>query len=305
MRKIVGLMDHLRKDTLLDRIRGEWRERRRTRQLLRWNAKSGKGEWFEFRVDRGIRMRLHFDSKLAHLIYCDDFETRERHFMNAFLRPGDVFVDVGANIGLFSLIAARRVGKSGAVYAIEPAQKTFRRLEDNVKLNDFPNVQCFQLAFSDESGEFPFYTSEDGFDAWNSIARPIAGKSFSREFIQCVTWDHFARHHALLGKVTMMKIDVEGWEAHVLRGGKEALSREDAPLLQIEFTDEAALSAGCSCKHLYHLIEGLGYSMFRYDPRARELVHDPLRGKYPYVNLIAAKKPEEVNVRLSRRSFWQ
>jgi len=291
-------MDHLRNGTLLGRIRGEWKEQRRRRRLSRWNAESGKREYFEFRIDRGIRMRLHFDSELAHLIYCDDFETRERHFMNAFLRPGDVFVDVGANIGLFSLIAARRVGKSGAVYAIEPAQRTFRRLQDNVKLNDFLNVQCFQSALSDESGEFPFYTSEDGFDAWNSIARPIAGKSISREFIQCVTWDHFARHRALLGKVTMMKIDVEGWETRVLEGARESFSREDAPLLQVEFTEKASAAAGSSCEHLYHLLEALGYQMFVYDPEKRDLVPDPLRPSYPYQNLIAAKLPDEVRERL-------
>ena len=296
-------MDHLRNGTLLGRIRGEWKEQRRRRRLSRWNAESGKREYFVFRIDRGIRMRLHFDSELAHLIYCDDFETRERHFMNAFLRPGDVFVDVGANIGLFSLIAARRVGKSGAVYAIEPAQRTFRRLQDNVKLNDFLNVQCFQSALSDESGEFPFYTSEDGFDAWNSIARPIAGKSFSREFVQCVTWDHFARNRALLGAVTMMKIDVEGWEVHVLRGANEALSGVNAPLLQIEFADTVAASAGSSCKELYKMLEDLGYHMFIYDPRKRKLIHDPLRESYPYVNLIATKKPEEAAIRLRTGAF--
>ncbi len=303
--KIARFIDHIHSGTLLERIQGEWRERTKKRRQIRWNTRNGKREYVEARIEHGLRMRLHFDSELAHLIYCDDFETRERHFMNAFLRPGDVFVDVGANIGLFSLIAARRVGRSGAVYAIEPAQKTFRRLQDNVKLNDFLNVQCFQLALSDESGEFPFYTSEDGFDAWNSIAHPIAGKSFSKEYIQCVRWDHFARLHNLVGKVAMMKIDVEGWETRVLGGGYEALSREDAPILQIEFTEEAAASAGSSCKDLYHMLEGFGYSMFCYDLRTRKLVHDPLREKYPYVNLIAAKNPEKVNLRLRKRSFWQ
>jgi FkbM family methyltransferase len=250
-------------------------------------------------------MRLHFDSELARLVYCDDFETRERRFVSAFLRPGDVFVDIGANIGLFSLIAANRVGDSGMVYAFEPARKTFHRLHENVKLNNFCNVQCFQLALSDEFGEFPFYASEDGFDAWNSIAHPIEGKSFSREFVQCMTWDHFARLHHLIGEVTMMKIDVEGWETRVLSGGYEVLCRGDAPLLQIEFTEEAAASAGSSCKDLYRTLEGFGYSMFCYDPRTRKLVHDPLREKYPYVNLIATKKTEEASVRIRERGFWR
>jgi FkbM family methyltransferase len=305
MGKIARIIKHIRKGTLLDRVHGQWRERIKKRRQIRWESQSGKREYLEARIEHGIRMRLHFDSQLARIIYCDGFETGERHFINAFLRSGDVFVDVGANIGLFSVIAANRVGNSGMVYAFEPARKTFHRLHENMKLNNFCNVQCFQLALSDESGEFPFYTSEDGFDAWNSIVHPIAGKSFSREFIQCVTWDHYARLHDLLGKVTMMKIDVEGWETRVLGGGHEALSRGDAPLLQIEFTEEAAASAGSSCKDLYHMLEGFGYCMFRYDLRTRTLVPDPLREKYPYVNLIAAKKLEEVSLRLRKRSFWR
>jgi FkbM family methyltransferase len=250
-------------------------------------------------------MHLHFDSELARLIHCEDFEIGERHFVNAFLRPGDVFVDVGANIGLFSLIAANRVGDSGMVYAFEPSAKTFHRLRENTKLNNFQNVQCYQLALSDEFGKSPFYTSEDGFDAWNSFAHPIAGEFFAKEIIQCETWDRFARTHGLLGRVAMMKIDVEGWESKVLQGAKESLSRQDAPVLQVEFTDEAAVSAGSSCKYLYLALENFGYRIFTYEFTRRKLMHDPLRENYPYINLIATKSPEETNRRLRKNTFWR
>jgi FkbM family methyltransferase len=300
MGKSARLIDHLHRGTLLERIRGEWRERVKKRRQIWWKSQAGKREYVEARIEHDLRMRLHFDSELARLIYCDDFEKGERHFVNAFLSAGDVFVDVGANIGLFSLIAANRVGDLGTVYAFEPSGKTFHRLRENTELNNFHNVQCFQFALSDESGEFPFYTSEDGFDAWNSIARPIAGNSFTKEFIQCVTWDRFARLHQLVGRVAMIKIDVEGWESRVLEGARESFSREDAPLLQVEFTDEASTSAGSSCKNLYQLLENLGYRMFSYDSSRRELIHDPLRVSYPYVNLIATKNIGEVNVRLRK-----
>lgn len=304
MRKIARLIDHIQEGTLLNRIHGELRERARRRRVSRWKSQSRIGGYFEVEVERGVQMRLHLDSELARLIYCDDFEIGERHFVSAFLRPGDIFVDVGANIGLFSLIAANRVANTGTVYAFEPAAKTFNRLCDNIKLNNLRNVQPFQLALSDETGEFPFYTSDDGFDAWNSIARPIAGRSFTREFIQCVTWAQFARLHQLAGRVTMMKIDVEGWESRVLEGGREFFSGEDAPLLQVEFTEEASASAGFSCKYLYGALEDFGYRMFTYESTRRELVHDPLRKSYPYINLIATKRPEEINRRLRKNTFW-
>jgi FkbM family methyltransferase len=298
MGKAGRLIEHIHRGTLLKRIQGEWTEQTQKRRNLRWETQNSKREYLETKIEHGLRMRLHLDSELARLIYCDDFERKERHFLTAFLRKGDVFVDVGANIGLFSLIAANRVGDSGVVYAFEPSKKTFYRLLENKKLNKLHNLQCFQLALSDESGESSFFISEDGFDAWNSIAHPIAGKSFSKEPIQCVTWDEFTRNHQLFGKVAMMKIDVEGWESRVLQGARESLSREDAPLLQVEFTEEASTSAGSSCEQLYHLLENLGYQMFVYDPEKRDLVPDPLKPSYPYQNLIAAKVPDKVQERL-------
>ncbi len=294
---------HIRNGSVLDRVALEWRKRARERRVRWWKSQIGKRQYCDTKIDQGARIRLYFDSELARLIYCDDFEIGERHFVSAFLRPGDAFVDVGANIGLFSLVAANRVGDSGKVYAFEPSGKTFHRLRENTKLNILRNVQCIQLALSDESGESPFYISEDGFDAWNSIARPIAGKLFAKEIVQCETWDRFARAHDLVGRVTMMKIDVEGWETRVLEGAKEHLSRQDAPLLQVEFTEEAAVSAGSSCKGVYRALENFGYRMFTYDSRKRELVHDPLRENYPYINLIATKRPEETNIRLRKSLF--
>lgn len=300
MGKITRLIDHIQRGTLLERIQRGWRERIKRRRQLRWNARNGERDYLEARIEYGLIMRLHFESELARRIYCDDFERPERHFVSAFLNPGDIFVDVGANIGLFSLIAACRVGHSGAVYAFEPSRKTFHRLLENIELNNLRNTQCIELALSDESGEFPFYTSKEGFDAWNSFAHPIEGKYFSRQFVQCVTWDRFARLHQLVGKVAMMKIDVEGWESRVLEGAKESFSREDAPLLQVEFTDKATTSAGTSCKSLYQLLETLGYRIFSYNPSARELIHDPPRESYPYVNLMATKDAGEVNRRLNK-----
>ena len=75
---------------------------------------------FVMRLQPGLKIRLYGDSELCRLIYLGNFEATERAFLNHFLRPGDVFVDVGANIGLFTLIAAARVGPAGRVVAFEP-----------------------------------------------------------------------------------------------------------------------------------------------------------------------------------------
>jgi FkbM family methyltransferase len=300
MRRLIHLFEHILRGTLIDRLRWGWGERVKRRRRLWWESHKGRLESFELKIENGIRLRLHLESELARLIYCEYFELMEREFLKAFLRPGDIFVDVGANIGLYTLIAASFVGESGSVYSFEPSEKTFKRLCDNVTLNAFSNVQCYQMALSDEIGEFPFYTSEDGYDAWNSFVTPIAGKAFSKEGIRCQKSDDFALEHDLIDRATMIKIDVEGWESRVLEGARGSLSREDAPLLQVEFTEEASASAGYSCEHLYHLLEELGYKMFVYDHHKRDIVPDPLRASYPYINLLATKNPDRVRGRLRK-----
>ncbi len=271
------------------------------KRLAWWRSQFRKRKCVETRIQPGIRMLLYFDSRLCECIYTGDFEKRERQFVNAFLRLGDVFIDVGANIGLFTLVAARRVGNMGRVYSFEPCSKTFRRLLANVKLNNLSNVTCHRNALSDCKVNLNLNISANGHDAWNSLAQPIAGSSFRVESVGAVRWDDFARQHDLVGRVTMMKIDVEGWEARVLKGATEALSRRDAPVLQVEFTERAASSAGSSCTELYHILGELGYQMFIYDAKSRSIIRDPLRESYPYMNLIATKNPELVAFRLADR----
>ena len=259
---------------------------------------AGRDWSFVSELQPGLKIRLHGDSELCYLIYCRHFESNEREFLNRFLRPGDVFVDVGANIGLFTLIAAERAGPEGKVLAFEPTAKTFGRLVENVRLNELSNVECLKLALSDSRGHLQLTQCSDGYDAWNSLARPVIGGSLQTSQIEAVDWDQFARERGLLGSITMMKIDVEGWEARVLEGGKEFFARSDAPMLQVEFTDEAAEAAGSSCHALYDCLEGYGYKMFVYDPGEKRLVAESKREKYPFLNLLAAKDPEFVELRL-------
>jgi hypothetical protein len=160
------------------------------------------------------------------------------------------------------------------------------------------------MALSDCPGQIQMNSALDGYDAWNSIAKPTAGHTFATESVMAVTWDDFAREHQLIGCVTMMKIDVEGWESHVLSGGLETLSRTDAPVLQVEFTDEASQFAGTSCQELYYQLRDLGYRMYFYDGKSKQIIPDPIRESYPYVNLLAVKNPDEIHSRLSKRKKY-
>jgi len=268
---------------------------------VRWRTLAEHYDHVDIDLQPGVKMRLHTDSILSHHIYCENFEWQERAFVNAFLREGDVFVDVGAHVGLFALTAAFRVGSTGQVYAFEPSLKNYLRLKDNVALNQFENVSSYQMALSSNQARVKLVVSLDGYDAWNSLAQPVAGHTYEVEEVDTTTWDDFAEQHDLLGRVAMMKIDVEGWEQHVLAGGQKAFSSLDAPVLQVEFTDVAAQAGSSSCQELYSFLQSFGYRLFVYDASSNQLREDPLRENYPYLNLIAIKNLELALNRLNHK----
>ena len=236
-----------------------------------------------------LKIRAYRDSVLCQAIAAGAFECAEQDFVRRFLREGDIFVDIGANIGLFTLIGARAVRDSGRVVSLEPCEKTFERLLENVADNQITNVDCHRLAVSDETGCSTFHVSLDGYDAWNSFAKPTLGKRFATKNVTTIRWDDFAKNRDLVGRVQLMKVDIEGWEYQFLAGAKSTLTREDAPVLLVEFTEQNAKAAGNRCRDVYSRLEEFGYGMYRYhaDPpkmkRAENLDH------FEYVNLYAIK----------------
>ena len=123
---------HLRHGTLLKSLQGKWKEYRRFKRRAWWCSQRGRRQSMIATIDAGLQMILYFDDELSWLIYNQDFERKERHFVRRYLRPGDVFVDAGANIGLYTLIAARCVGANGRVYSFEPCGKSFRRRGERI-----------------------------------------------------------------------------------------------------------------------------------------------------------------------------
>ncbi|MEP7340417.1 MAG: FkbM family methyltransferase [Acidobacteriota bacterium] len=240
-------------------------------------------------------MKLYGDSIFCRMVYFWDFEIETRQFLKSILSPGDVFLDVGANVGLFSLIAARCVGANGQVHAFEPVGKTYERLVDNVKVNRLINVTCHRLALSDKDGEAVMTIATDGHDAWNSLGKPYMGDSFDSETIITRTLDSFLDEYSLLNKVKAIKVDVEGWEAYVLAGGMKTLSSAQAPLIIVEFTEEAAALANSSCSTVYDNLKQLGYQMFRLNDGIANFELLPPLDTFPNINVIATKNPAELN----------
>ncbi|MQX37763.1 FkbM family methyltransferase [Roseospira navarrensis] len=191
-------------------------------------------------------------------------EPAEMGFVLHLLRADDLFVDVGANIGSYTVLAA---GVAGArVIAIEPIASTFRALTRNARLNADPDrVEVHNIGVADRPGLLRFTC---GADAMNHVARPDERGETTE--VPVSTLDAVVGDRA----PTVLKIDVEGFEGQVLQGARRVL---ESPALCAVILEANGLNAhyGQSNETLGELMAGLGFTPHGYDPRTRALGPPP------------------------------
>jgi FkbM family methyltransferase len=296
MGKLKSILNHILKGTLFNRIR----DNKKHRRFCEYAAflKSNR-DFLEKKISEKITIRLFKKANLSRELYCYGFEEAEMQFLKRYLKEKDVVFDIGANIGLFTLISSEYIGAGGMIYAFEPTPQTYSWLEQNCRANNLQNVILNQLAVSDKDGTIEFHLSAEGFDAFNSIVRPSKGSNYITQTVNCLTLDSYIEKNNLSGKIQIIKIDVEGFEISLLNGGEQTLSLSNAPDLVVEFTESNAKNAGFSCAQLYDKLEGYGYKLYHYNSTQNKLIPEPVGMSYAkYKNLVATKNIHLVNERL-------
>jgi FkbM family methyltransferase len=216
------------------------------------------------RIAPGVRMRVRLDDHLQRLMYMDILH---HDWLPALLRPGGVFLDVGANVGFFTLIAAGLVGASGRVIALEPIPRTFELLRANLDLNGFTQVQAERLALGAAPGTVQlhlpppeahrdFLVTKVPVPGWEPVAVP------------CATLDEAVARWQL-PRIDLLKIDVEGGEPEVIRGGRSALSSGLVRALVCEFSGPYLAQAGTTAQAIIAGLDALGFSHAGLDRQGR------------------------------------
>jgi FkbM family methyltransferase len=251
-----------------------------------WKSFPQDGRQIDIEPEKGLRMQVETGNELSAAIYSGAFEWAEREWLKSTIgkNPGIVFFDVGANIGLMSLLAAQYLQSGGEVVAFEPVKSTHEKLCRNISLNkQLKNIEVLRIALSDQNGEQEIYLTGPGRDAWNSL---VPTEGVQKETITTARLDDLMNNEALeLPRPSLLKIDVEGWEIHVLRGAAETL-RSCRPIMLIEFTAANLEAAGVSCRQLADEVISHGYTLHEYNPvnRKPEPVSD---FTFSHKNLIA------------------
>lgn len=210
--------------------------------------------------------KLHLDLRIASargILAYPQSQTGEDKVIERLVRSGDVAFDIGAHLGLYTLLLSRKVGAAGRVIAFEPNPTILPSLIKTVSATS--NVELFQIGLSDSPGEVELFIPED---ASMSSLRDWTDGSVGRidiEKISLATLDGLYES----GEIPLprfIKCDIEGAEFSVFRGGRILLDREDAPTLMFELNRLAALafdSTPSDCLEFLKSIERPNYSFFR------------------------------------------
>ena len=147
----------------------------------------------------------------------NDYEKLEFQLIKALVQPGMTFVDVGANIGIHSVIASRLIGEKGYVYSFEPEPTNFALLKANLLRNGCTNVTAVNVAVGDKRSKLKLYIESGSIGTHSLLPKNTTAKNAIE--VNVIPLDEYFK-----GKtVDILKVDVEGFESQVLDGAKEVL----------------------------------------------------------------------------------
>lgn len=209
-------------------------------------------------------VKFNFDFKLDPSIkwmYRRDFDIEVDMAMKRFLKEGDTFIDVGANIGYFSAIGAGYVGIAGQVHSFEPVPDYFERLVEFAGMNEEYKIVVNNIALGNKKSSTKIFVSDYANIGWNTVVPGFMKDRMIKEIIEVdvIRLDEYILKKKL-GPISVIKIDVEGFEYPVLMGlGKYLLDTGDRPVIIAEIVPEAYDHLGFSLDQLALYIKRFGY----------------------------------------------
>ncbi|MCE2927252.1 MAG: FkbM family methyltransferase [Rickettsiales bacterium] len=209
----------------------------------------------------------------AYLFFFPRFESTELELVDRLILPGMQIIDVGANVGLYSIICSKRAGDTGVVYAFEPAADILPILQENLKLNGCSSVRVYPVALGSRT-QTGFITCEEGYgDAYRYV---VSGDSHPHHTndraVDIRTLDEYFFNHTIQ-KVDFLKIDIEGGEYQFFLGARETLKAQDKAIILFENDPHWARRAGQKHEDCFILLESIGYTSFSWDAESNGWIH--------------------------------
>lgn len=209
-------------------------------------------------IEEGISITMQHSKHSFHYLGLFSGGGHEKAVAELFkdiVKEGMRVVDAGAHIGYYTLLAAKRVGKSGKVFAFEPEPYGYSLLSKNIELNQFDNVVLVRKAISDKEGTARL---------WLPPCREAASIFASRDadestLVETITLDEFFKDNP---SIDVIKMDIEGAEMAALKGAREIISRNKNLKILLEFHPLGILASGYSPEELLRDLRRNGFRLF-------------------------------------------
>lgn len=219
-------------------------------------------------------------------LYCGLHEYKEMLFLLHYLRKDEIFVDAGANIGSYSILASAEIGATS--YSFEPVEETFNQFQKNINVNSISSkVNSFQIGLASKPGELIFSDEQDS--SMNHVLTSI-NSSKNAKRVEVSTLDSILKNFS----PTLLKIDVEGFELEVLNGALETLNKHSLKAIIIELNGSGK-NYGFSDEEINSKLLSLGFNSYTYNPFERKLISASLND---FDNLIFIRDIEFVEGKL-------
>jgi FkbM family methyltransferase len=213
------------------------------------------------------RVRLPFGSRwvarndaCGRMILRGRFENIESQFVERFLKPGMIVLDIGAHHGYYTLLASQKVGPEGCVIAFEPSPRERRRLLQHLRMNSCANVRIEEMALGDAKGRAEFHIVKGKETGCNSLRPPEVRQSTATE-VEVARLDDYLRQKDL-AVVDFVKMDVEGAELAVLKGATHFLERRPRPVIFCEVQDVRTRAWGYPARDIVEFLRGKGFRWY-------------------------------------------
>jgi FkbM family methyltransferase len=226
----------------------------------------------------GLKVRVLPNDDLSRAVYISGlYEPSTLLVLQRVLRPGATFIDLGANTGLFSMLASRWVEAGGHVYALEPSEREYRRLLDHLSLYGLSNVTAVRVAAGGRDGSAPLRVARFPNAGHNTLGASFAYADVPMERVETVTTttlDRFADEYGL-NRIDAIKMDIEGSEYDALSNASAVLDRF-RPVLIVELSRGALSGFGTTPEAVIGRLVSAAYAVYRIGDSAEliRLSHD-------------------------------
>ena len=247
----------------------------------------------------------YVEDVLGHKMYLDHldslslstrgvYEPLETRFFQENVKAGQYVLDIGANIGYYTLLFARQVGEQGRVYAFEPEPVNYSLLSRNLIANGYKNVVAVNKAVSDKAGEIDLNLSEENSGGHRTFQTAPRGKTIR---VNAIALDDFLKD--IPHPFDWIKMDIQGAELFALKGMERMLRNNDRIVLVTEFWPAGLTQTASDPREYLQLLADVGFDLYEFSADARRLrrvdpdyllkTYSPQSHPAPYTNLVCKK----------------